>query len=88
MNSIDFLSNLYRRSIEILSKINLDSGSAIIEGSPDKDTVKSSIESAGYSVISISEDNNLKKTTATPSNSQKSDLYKLAPLLSHFPLYL
>ena len=61
-------------------KINLDSGSATIEGSPNKDTVKSSIESAGYSVISISEDNNLKKTTATPSNSQKSDLYKLAPL--------
>ena len=61
-------------------KINLDSGSAVIDGSPDKETVKSSIESAGYSVISISENNDLKKTTATPSNSQKSDLYKLAPL--------
>ena len=61
-------------------KINLDSGSAVIEGSPDKETVKSSIESAGYSVISISENNDLKKTTATPSKSQKSDLYKLAPL--------
>ena len=37
-------------------KINLDSGLAIIKGSPDKDTIKSSIESAGYSVISISEE--------------------------------
>lgn len=61
-------------------KINLDSGSAVIEGSPDKDIIKSSIESAGYSVISISENNNLKKTTATLFNTQKSDLYKLAPL--------
>ena len=61
-------------------KINLDSGLAIIKGFPDKDTLKSSIKSAGYSVISISENNDLQKTTATPSSSQKSDLYKLAPL--------
>ena len=61
-------------------KINLDSGLAIIKGSPDKDTIKSSIKSAGYNVISISENNDSKKTTATPSNSQKSDLYKLVPL--------
>ena len=71
INDINGVNNL---------KINLDSGSAVIEGSPDKDTVKSSIESAGYNVISISENNDLKKNIAPPSNSQNSDLYKLTPL--------
>ena len=60
--------------------VDLDSRSAHILGSPNTNEIQSSIESAGYSVISISENNNLKKTNATPSNSQKSDLYKLAPL--------
>ena len=64
-------------SVESVS-VDLDSRSAFIIGSPNTNDIQSSIETAGYTVESISKKGPPKKVNIT--NYGKSDFYKLTPL--------
>ena len=64
-------------SVESVS-VDLDSRSAYILGSPNTNDIQISIETAGYTVESISKKGPPKKVNIT--NYGKSDFYKLTPL--------